>query len=727
MITADNRPTDQEYAWLNQHVHHAKDLKARCRLWQDPSWIVYCIESRQQGYCGVIYVNNNTRQVVLVHQETTLKGTMEGVNGIIAYKLNIQQQAAFAFLKVAIQLAQKLNFHLSFTGYFWGGFLAEVSVFHCHVTLKYGPVNAVVFESPGSKETIERSEILQSIGLANLDISNYVTPLNLSHNRYRYVGTVHPIANYNEKPGQEIEGICSINRIVSWFKKESLPKHFLSIRHFLPSLQFFLKDFYAHRFKLEQHDDLEEIDVLKEKWYASFPAKIVESLLDFNLVKDDMGSLFVTFKSDVVMFRCELSTWLAETKMSVADLLALPSPAKVRAKAADNRPTDQEYAWLNQHACRTKDLKVGDYLWQKSDWVVYWVENDQQGYCGVIYVNGNLKQVVLVHQQTALQNTLDFELHGKAFNDFKAQQRSAFGFSKVAARIAQSFNFHLSFTGYFWGGVLAELSVFDCHVMLNYRSANAVTFESPGSKLILEKLKPSLNLDSLDILGYATYYDQSHHVGTIHCISTGSSQSDGSSKEATGVYPIDKVVGWFEKASLPKHLLPIRHFSPLLQFFLKDFYEHRFNLEQCDGSSLILGALKKKWQMLYPSKIVKGLLNFKLKKDDAGSFLVIFEPDAKVFRCELSAWLVESKAYPANLLSLPASVSAEISALLQAGFKENNSDIKSDMGKRKKPTLTGGVFSSWSMPEYESKKLCQKSFDKPSKERCFINKKIFFR
>lgn len=574
------------------------------------------------------------------------------------------------------------------------------------------PVNAVTFESPGSKEVIKNLKF--SGNLDGLDILNYVTYSNMEYILNHYIGTVHCIKNAPEflrlrlKPNIKRKNKF-VSALIIWLGIGRLPKHLLPIRHFLPALQFFLKEFYRCRFELEQRSDSSLIlDVLKKKWQVSLPSKIVESLLNFKLIKNNTGSLFVVFEPGIVLFRRQLSAWLAESKACPFDLLTLPSPTDIRIKSVDNRPADQEYAYLVQYTFQKKDLKMGDCLWQNPSWIVY-LESRQQDYRGVIYVNNSMKQVVLVHQGTSLSgNILDFDLHKKAFANFNGRQNAAFTFLKVAVEAAQDFNFHLSFTGYLWGGVLAELSVFYCHTELSYMPVNAVTFESPGSKKILEDFLSLKDLNNLDILGYVTnnnrYYSRYYHTGTVYRIPNYLDHDDSLVWGEARVCSIDRMLVWFKVSNLLKQRLAIRHFSPLMQSFLKDFYEHRLKLEQSSDSFVMLGKLYKKWQVLFPAKIVEKLINFKLVKNNEGVFFVIFEPGVEMFRRELSAWLVESKARPFDLFYQAPIAATEV--ILPSGFNSTNED-----NIKFKDVSTGSMYSEWFLFGYKNKPVPRMRYD----------------
>jgi hypothetical protein len=72
--------------------------------------------------------------------------------------LEISEQTILAYIRTreCVELSNRLGYSLSFTGYSFGAWLAEQSVFFCHKDFKKRDVRAVTFESPGSKEYLER-------------------------------------------------------------------------------------------------------------------------------------------------------------------------------------------------------------------------------------------------------------------------------------------------------------------------------------------------------------------------------------------------------------------------------------------------------------------------------------------------------------------------------------------------------------------------------------------
>jgi hypothetical protein len=71
--------------------------------------------------------------------------------------LEIADQTILAYIRTreCVELSNRLGYSLLFTGYSFGAWLAEQSVFFCHKDFKKRDVRAVTFESPSSKEYLD--------------------------------------------------------------------------------------------------------------------------------------------------------------------------------------------------------------------------------------------------------------------------------------------------------------------------------------------------------------------------------------------------------------------------------------------------------------------------------------------------------------------------------------------------------------------------------------------
>ncbi len=192
-ILIDNHPTDYEYALLSQHVYHGNTLKKGHCLPDNKKWKIDQVKEGKWGYFGAIYINDEIQQVVLAHRGTdSLKAILEDMRGILLNRISPHKKEAFYIVEDAINLIKsKQGYRLSFTGHSLGAFLAELSVFYTHDHFDFPDVNAVTFESPGSKESMELMQPnKEPIKLEEFDIVGYVSYPNLINTCNKHVGTL---------------------------------------------------------------------------------------------------------------------------------------------------------------------------------------------------------------------------------------------------------------------------------------------------------------------------------------------------------------------------------------------------------------------------------------------------------------------------------------------------------------------------------------------------------
>jgi tetratricopeptide (TPR) repeat protein len=226
-ISIDNRPRDYEYALLSQHVYRGSTLKKGDCLPGDEKWKIYQIKKGESDYFGAIYINDEIQQVVLAHRGTdSLGAILEDMRGVFFNRISPYKKEVFNFVADAINLVRcKQGYRLSFTGHSLGAFLAELSVFYVHSHFNLPDVNAVTFESPGSKESLERMQSnLDSIILEQLDIVGYVSYPNLINTCNKHVGTLYHIEPNLRKigwvHGWYTKNAHSINGIIQLFQEE---------------------------------------------------------------------------------------------------------------------------------------------------------------------------------------------------------------------------------------------------------------------------------------------------------------------------------------------------------------------------------------------------------------------------------------------------------------------------------------------------------------------------
>lgn len=188
------------------------DINALLNNW----FIEKIIDNEETGYCGIIYKNILTQNIILAHRSTNfnlglgsnllkqsgIQADYESVLfGILVPHMAFGHQAT----KVAVEIAKKLNCTLSITGHSLGAFLAEMSIYYCCYELGFKYVKAVVFDGPGSWDLMNLLNInviknsVNMILLEQLDIVSYITAPNLVNCCNSRVGKVFTIFPKLEK------------------------------------------------------------------------------------------------------------------------------------------------------------------------------------------------------------------------------------------------------------------------------------------------------------------------------------------------------------------------------------------------------------------------------------------------------------------------------------------------------------------------------------------------
>ena len=164
----------------------------------------------KHGYKSLLYRNNETKQFVLAFQGATLKvrdffirndnqiaSLIESVLG----NMNLATQSYYAFLDTlkGVESCRENNCSLSFTGYGFGAWLAEQSVFFAQKDFKFHDVKAVTFESPGSFEYLNMlndtnvNNRENYFDLNRLDITTYLSSPNFVNTCNKHLGKVFRI------------------------------------------------------------------------------------------------------------------------------------------------------------------------------------------------------------------------------------------------------------------------------------------------------------------------------------------------------------------------------------------------------------------------------------------------------------------------------------------------------------------------------------------------------
>lgn len=183
--------------------------------------------------------------------------------------------------------------------------------------------------------------------------------------------------------------------------------------------------------------------------------------------------------------------------------------------SSHNRPTAHQYSLLSQHVYG-QEVKVGDIVPSDNTWIVKNVYTGRHGFFAAVYQHEQKKQRVVSFRGTNSFAAVWEDISGIIFNKTSAQKEEAYFLLDEVVRDAKQQEYHLSFTGHSLGAALASLSVFYCHRSLEYPAANAVTFENPGVREVMQALDSTLekvNLDILDIINYLSYPNRINTFG----------------------------------------------------------------------------------------------------------------------------------------------------------------------------------------------------------------------
>jgi len=104
----------------------------------------------------------------------------------------------FFHVKKCIELSRRLKYNISFTGFWLGGWLAQLSVLFCHVYFDFFQTKAVVFESFGIGECIEQLNVkdkTNKIDMAKFHIRSYVLPNNFVNMYNSHLSTLEPTSS----------------------------------------------------------------------------------------------------------------------------------------------------------------------------------------------------------------------------------------------------------------------------------------------------------------------------------------------------------------------------------------------------------------------------------------------------------------------------------------------------------------------------------------------------
>ena len=212
-------PSDYIHCLLACHCYTNRDETLEKKL-NDLGWKVeeeLLIPSEKEDkpnmYVSILYKNESKRQLVLAFRGIKLEvsdwfaGDSKFENlvyGTLANEVSSYSYYAYQHSKVAYEMSKSLNYNLSFTGYSFGAWLAEQSVYYCyknHVNDEKRNVRAVTFDSPGSWEITQQ---LAGFNIRNretdknelgkfLDIKTFLFSPNFMNTSKEHIGRIYRV------------------------------------------------------------------------------------------------------------------------------------------------------------------------------------------------------------------------------------------------------------------------------------------------------------------------------------------------------------------------------------------------------------------------------------------------------------------------------------------------------------------------------------------------------
>lgn len=177
---------------------------------------------KTKNYLSILYKNDLTNNLVLAYRGLKLNARdvfLEGskleaaVYGIMNKETTVHSYYAFNHTHEAVKKSIGMNYYLVFTGFSFGAWLAEQSVFFCHKEYPLQRVRAITFESPGSWEIIDQmnQSNIKNDKTANqepykrVDVRTFLFAPNFLNTCNKHVGRVFRVAESVKKDGEYYE------------------------------------------------------------------------------------------------------------------------------------------------------------------------------------------------------------------------------------------------------------------------------------------------------------------------------------------------------------------------------------------------------------------------------------------------------------------------------------------------------------------------------------------
>jgi len=320
-------PTDHIHCLLCSHCNETefeKDYMKSNTLFDDKKykilkenkWQVHQV-FKERGYKSVLYINKQTKNLVLAFQGIKLEVRdfflQDSIIGSTIYSMiankEIAPQTVYSY--VHTQLAAEIckekiaeHYSLSFTGFGFGAWLAEQAIYFSikefsFQGLGFDNVKAVTFESPGSKDYLEilnTSNICNSesnFELKNLNIVTYLLAPNFMNTCNQHLGKVYRVFTHKKKhfEGLNTFFVALIDRIPVEIIRKKLRKCYdENVKSNLDRYSFYLNGFMSlFQDGLNSILNAFEANTANQKRMLDWPKIVFTPSQDF---KDNFKNLF---------------------------------------------------------------------------------------------------------------------------------------------------------------------------------------------------------------------------------------------------------------------------------------------------------------------------------------------------------------------------------------------------------------------------------------------------
>lgn len=231
-------------------------------------------------------------------------------------------------------------------------------------------------------------------------------------------------------------------------------------------------------------------------YHRTFPRMVTHALSPFKKNSRELNSFCLTSRSH---FSRKVHTLTSHTKEKDTFVQRLKEDEK---NLFENFPDRPSYETLGKFCELSYEKPVPRKF---RDWeLLDEKKGATSGYHGIAYINSKLNQIVVVHQGTDELIQWEQNWHGIALGKITDHLAEACEFVDKMQKEAEKREFTLIQTGHSLGAWLAEVIAFELMQREKFFLCPTVTFDSPNSRRILEKLQYSIpekrrNLKKLDV------------------------------------------------------------------------------------------------------------------------------------------------------------------------------------------------------------------------------------